>query len=188
MSYRRDFTGSSAQSEFSVGENAFANTENLEHCVKYLNHTLVTFGFPASLDFFATDPVSVARTCNCVYSLLQQRQKDIEFRDSYNDQRQRSRSDVSILESKVERLESQLLAKEREIATMARTVRQFLLYIFLIFHNWDPFCSVLSSNVIRKLRLQQISKHKLISCRKREMNFKKWSLVISKFALNYYTR
>lgn len=41
----------------------------------------------------------------------------------------RSRSDVSILEAKVERLESQLLAKDREIATMARTVRQFLLYL-----------------------------------------------------------
>lgn len=36
---------------------AFANAENLEHCARYLNQTLVTFGFPASLDLFATDPV-----------------------------------------------------------------------------------------------------------------------------------
>jgi hypothetical protein len=39
---------------------AFANAGNLEHCARYLNQTLVTFGFPASLDLFATDPVSSA--------------------------------------------------------------------------------------------------------------------------------
>jgi hypothetical protein len=33
--------------------------------------------------------VSIARTCNCIYALLQQRQRDIEFRESTNDQRQR---------------------------------------------------------------------------------------------------
>ncbi|KAJ9550814.1 hypothetical protein OSB04_014859 [Centaurea solstitialis] len=99
----------------------FADVDNLDHCTKYLNQTLVTFGFPASLDLFATDPVSIARTCNCMYSLLQQRQRDIEFRDSANDQRQRLSSDISRLEGKVERLESQLTAKDREIATITRT-------------------------------------------------------------------
>lgn len=38
-------------------ECAFADAGNLEHCAKYLNQTLVTFGFPASLDLFAGDPV-----------------------------------------------------------------------------------------------------------------------------------
>ena len=41
-------------------EFAFADVGNLEHCIKYLNQTLVTFGFPASLDLFANDPVSFA--------------------------------------------------------------------------------------------------------------------------------
>ncbi|KAK9076813.1 hypothetical protein SSX86_005147 [Deinandra increscens subsp. villosa] len=102
-------------------EYTFADVGNLDHCTKYLNQTLVTFGFPASLDLFATDPVSIARTCNCMYSLLQQRQRDIEFRESTNDQRQRLSSDISRLEAKVERLESQLSAKDREIATITRT-------------------------------------------------------------------
>jgi hypothetical protein len=39
----------------------FADAGNLDHCAKYLNQTLVTFGFPASLDLFATDPVRHAR-------------------------------------------------------------------------------------------------------------------------------
>ncbi|KAJ4959031.1 hypothetical protein NE237_026142 [Protea cynaroides] len=107
-------------SGFGIGEYTFADTGNLEHCAKYLNQTLVTFGFPASLDLFATDPVSIARTCNCLYSLLQQRQRDIEFRESSNEQRQRLLSDISRLEGKVERLEAQLAAKDRELATLTR--------------------------------------------------------------------
>ncbi|GLT80370.1 hypothetical protein SLA2020_518120 [Shorea laevis] len=111
----------SPQSAFSIGDYTFADAGNLEQCSKYLNQTLVTFGFPASLDLFASDPVSIARTCNCLYSLLQQRQRDIEFRESANEQRQRLLSDISRLEAKVERLESQLEAKDREIATITRT-------------------------------------------------------------------
>ncbi|XWS73237.1 hypothetical protein CRYUN_Cryun02cG0110600 [Craigia yunnanensis] len=102
-------------------EYTFADAGNLEHCAKYLNQTLVTFGFPASLDLFANDPVSIARTCNCICSLLQQRQRDIEFRDSANEQRQRLLSDISRLEAKVERLDAQLQAKDKEIATITRT-------------------------------------------------------------------
>ncbi|CAJ1941842.1 unnamed protein product [Sphenostylis stenocarpa] len=110
-----------SQSAFTVGEYTFADVENLEHCAKYLNQSLVTFGFPASLDLFANDPVSIARTCNCIYFLLQQRQRDVEFRESANDQRQRLLSDISRLEAKVERLEGQLQVKDREIATITRT-------------------------------------------------------------------
>ncbi|KAK7347729.1 hypothetical protein VNO80_22268 [Phaseolus coccineus] len=110
-----------SQSALAAGEYTFADVENLEHCAKYINQSLVTFGFPASLDLFANDPVSIARTCNCIYFLLQQRQRDVEFRESANDQRQRLLSDISRLEAKVERLEGQLQVKDREIATITRT-------------------------------------------------------------------
>ncbi|GKV47034.1 hypothetical protein SLEP1_g53975 [Rubroshorea leprosula] len=46
----------SPQSAFSMGDYTFADAGNLEHCAKYLNQTLVTFGFPSSLDLFANDP------------------------------------------------------------------------------------------------------------------------------------
>ncbi|KAF7806631.1 afadin- and alpha-actinin-binding protein [Senna tora] len=111
----------SSQSSITIGEYTFADADNLEHCAKFLNQSLVTFGFPASLDLFANDPVSIARTCNCIYFLLQQRQRDIEFRDSANEQRHRLLSDISRLEAKVERLEGQIQSKDREIATITRT-------------------------------------------------------------------
>ncbi|KAL8488910.1 hypothetical protein ACS0TY_024528 [Phlomoides rotata] len=104
-----------------MSEYAFANLDNLEHCAKYLNNSLVTFGFPASLDLFSNDPVSIARTCNCIYALLQHRQRDVEFRELANEQRQRLLSDISRLEARVERLEAQLTGKDREIASMTRT-------------------------------------------------------------------
>ncbi|CDY11870.1 BnaC03g12960D [Brassica napus] len=104
-----------------TGDYTFANVDNLEHCAKYLNQTMVTFGFPASLDLFSNDPVSISRTCNCMYSLLQQRQRDLEFRESANELRQRQQSDIARLEAKVERLDAQLQHKDREIATITRT-------------------------------------------------------------------
>ncbi|XP_047332794.1 afadin- and alpha-actinin-binding protein-like [Impatiens glandulifera] len=117
----RDFDiRSPSASIFGIGDYTFAKEDNLDHCMKYLNQTLVTFGFPASLDLFANDPVSIARTCNCMYALMQQRQRDIDFRDTSNEHRQRLLSDISRLEAKVERLESDLAAKDREIGTLTR--------------------------------------------------------------------
>ncbi|KFK27288.1 hypothetical protein AALP_AA8G363000 [Arabis alpina] len=114
-------TDTEVLSQSANGDYTFANVDNLEHCAKYLNQTMVTFGFPASLDLFSNDPVSISRTCNCMYSLLQQRQRDIEFRESANEQRQRLQSDIARLEAKVERLDAQLQQKDREIATITRT-------------------------------------------------------------------
>ncbi|XP_052199447.1 uncharacterized protein LOC127806287 isoform X1 [Diospyros lotus] len=152
----------STHSSFGMGDYSFADVGNLEHCTKYLNQTLVTFGFPASLDLFADDPVSIARTCNCIYALLQQRQRDIEFRESANDQRQRLASDISRLEAKVERLEAQLSAKDREIATITRTEAKatatFKAQIEKLQQERDEFQRMVIGN--QQVRTQQIHEMK----------------------------
>ncbi|MQL88697.1 hypothetical protein Taro_021262 [Colocasia esculenta] len=154
--------GVSWKAGLGIGEHAFADAGNLEHCAKYLNQTLVTFGFPASLDLFATDPVSIARTCNCIYSLLQQRQRDIEFRESSNEQRQRLLSDISRLEAKIERFEAQLAAKDREIATMTRTEAKatsaFKAQIEKLQQERDEFQKMVIGN--QQVRTQQIHEMK----------------------------
>lgn len=153
---------SSPPSGFTTGEYAFADVGNLDHCAKYLNQTLVTYGFPASLDLFANDPVSIARTCNCMYSLLQQRQRDVEFRDSANEQRQRLLSDISRLEAKVERLEAQIQAKDREIATITRTEAKataaFKAQIEKLQQERDEFQRMVIGN--QQVRTQQIHEMK----------------------------
>lgn len=145
-----------------MSEYAFADLNNLEHCAKYLNNSLVTFGFPASLDLFSNDPVSIARTCNCIYALLQQRQRDVEFRESANEQRQRLLSDISRLEAKVERLETQLSAKDREIASMTRTEAKataaFKTQIDKLQQERDEFQKMVLGN--QQVRTQQIHEMK----------------------------
>lgn len=39
-------------------EFTFADASNLDHCIKYLNQSLVTFGFPGGLDLVSNNPVS----------------------------------------------------------------------------------------------------------------------------------
>lgn len=51
-------------------EHSFADVDNLEHCVKYLNQSLVTYGFSASLDLFATDPVRLFLFNNLFFFLF----------------------------------------------------------------------------------------------------------------------
>ncbi len=127
-------------------DDAFADIHNLDHCIKYLNQSLVTFGFPSALNLYSSEPVrsvlysqfffqlpswwfpcrvvkflaavswfgfydmitilpcflkgiapyiffhvqsSIVRTCNCIYAMIQQRQRDIEYRETANDTRQR---------------------------------------------------------------------------------------------------
>ncbi|GAV59574.1 ADIP domain-containing protein [Cephalotus follicularis] len=157
-----DLRPSPESSSFSIGEYTFADVGNLEPCAKYLNQTLVTFGFPASLDLFANDPVSIARTCNCIYSLLRQRQRDVDFRESANELRQRLLSDISRLEAKVERLESQIQAKDREIATITRTEAKntaaFKAQIEKLQQERDEFQRMVIGN--QQVRTQQIHEMK----------------------------
>lgn len=153
---------SPTQSSSFIGDYKFADVANLDHCAKYLNQSLVTFGFPASLDLFSNDPVSIARTCNCIYSLLQQRQRDVEYRESANEQRQRLLSDISRLEAKVERLEAQIQAKDREIATITRTEAKataaFKAQIEKLQQERDEFQRMVIGN--QQVRTQQIHEMK----------------------------
>lgn len=84
-------------------------------------------------------------------------------------------SDITRLETKVERLEGQLQAKDREIATITRTVRNFYfkkreVLLFCCFIDLFGFC-------IRKPKPRRPLRPKLKSCSRSEMSFKEWSLV-----------
>ncbi|CAL0319985.1 unnamed protein product [Lupinus luteus] len=95
---------------------------NLEHCAKFLNQSLMTFGFPTSLDLFANDPVSIKGTCNDIYFLLQHRQLNVEFRKSSHEQKKSETCfKIKRQEAKIEKLEGQLQVKDKEIVTITRT-------------------------------------------------------------------
>ncbi|CAM6047426.1 unnamed protein product [Sphagnum compactum] len=106
------------ETAYTTQEDVFADVHNLDHCIKYLNQSLVTFGFPSALNLLSAEPASVVRTCNCIYAMLQQRQRDVEYRETANDTRLRLMSDISRLENKVERLTDQLFGKERVLQAL----------------------------------------------------------------------
>ncbi|KAH9560060.1 hypothetical protein CY35_06G087800 [Sphagnum magellanicum] len=106
------------ETAYTTQEDVFADVHNLDHCIKYLNQSLVTFGFPSALNLLSADPASVVRTCNCIYAMLQQRQRDVEYRETAHDMRLRLMSDISRLENKVERLTEQLFGKERVLQAL----------------------------------------------------------------------
>lgn len=139
------------------GGDAFADIDNLDQCVKYLKQMLNTYGFPSALDFYSNDPESIVQTCNCIYALLQYRQRDIEFRRAADDQRQRVMSDMARLEAKVERQDAQLAAKERELSSLTTKLQKteiaFKAQLEKVQHERDDFQRLVVST--QQVRVQQ---------------------------------
>jgi hypothetical protein len=52
-----DFDQGSYDMSYMSGHDAFADINNLDHCIKYLNQSLFTFGFPSALDLYSSEPV-----------------------------------------------------------------------------------------------------------------------------------
>jgi X breakpoint 2-interacting protein len=153
---------------YTSGDDAFADIHNLDHCIKYLNQSLVTFGFPSALNLYSSEPSSIVRTCNCIYAMIQQRQRDIEYRETANDTRQRLMSDMSRLEAKVERLTDQLATKERELQALTskeqKAAAAHRAQVERLQHERDEFQRMVIST--QQVRIQQV--HEL---KKKEKEF-----------------
>lgn len=85
-------------------------------------------------------------------------------------------SDISRLETKVERLESVIQAKDREIATITRTVQSRTSLNSMI--SLSNLYSTRKFFPIRKPKLRQLLKLKLTSYSRRRMSFREWLLAI----------
>ncbi|XP_020264168.1 uncharacterized protein LOC109840079 isoform X2 [Asparagus officinalis] len=146
----------------------FADAGNLEHCAKYLNQTLMTFGFPASLDLFAADPCR-----NQLQGLA----------ISYILYFSRSRGILS--------LGSRLMirGKDRELATLTRKVcLSVILWGNFPYSKISNFMYILKLDVIRMLKLPPCSKLRLKICNRKVMNFKRWLLVIRIISMFLYPK
>eukprot|EP00899_Mesostigma_viride_P027058 jgi/Mesvir1/7537/Mv19284-RA.2 len=92
-------------------------TANMDQLQSYINRSLAAFGYPSPLQLGSPDAVDISMVCNCLYALLQQRQRDIDYRDETSQAQQRLQSQVNLMEAKQQRLEAALEAKEREISS-----------------------------------------------------------------------
>lgn len=75
---------------------------------KYLQSSLLSLGFPQLGDIFSIDPQEIRATIDCIYSLLQQRQKDLSYRNSVQDRIQKLESEKSMYQKKIENLNDDL--------------------------------------------------------------------------------
>jgi X breakpoint 2-interacting protein len=100
--------------------------------------------------------------------MIQQRQRDIEYRETANDTRQRLMSDMSRLEAKVERLTDQLATKERELQALTskeqKAAAAHRAQVERLQHERDEFQRMVIST--QQVRIQQV--HEL---KKKEKEF-----------------
>eukprot|EP00854_Cymbomonas_tetramitiformis_P002347 gene2347-3075_t len=95
----------------------FANPENIADCQEYINQALATLGVPYTLDLKSNDPYDTATTCNCLYALVQQRYKDVEYKEMTTDQQAKIRTDLYTYELQLTRYKERLEQQETEIGT-----------------------------------------------------------------------
>ncbi|GAB4815629.1 hypothetical protein N2152v2_008085 [Parachlorella kessleri] len=102
---------------------SFASADTLNTSVAFLRNTLAGLGFCQDLNLLSTDPEDVVQTCNTIYGLLLQHQKDSRFKDQLKAEVHRLRLDMQTGEKERVRLDSRLQAKEREIGGLLNKQR-----------------------------------------------------------------
>ncbi|KND04005.1 uncharacterized protein SPPG_01453 [Spizellomyces punctatus DAOM BR117] len=93
---------------------------NLQKSVDFVNHELAAAGFPVALDFagFGGNVDDAATVLNCICTLLQQRQKDVAYREDLQHRLRRTAGDNDELAGTVARMKARLEQCDREIATL----------------------------------------------------------------------
>ncbi len=80
--------------------------DNLKSMIKYLNQSLLSFGFSPMGQLHGPDS-EIQKTVNSVWELIQQRQRDIQFRSQVIQRMGKLESDLNIFRMKSEKLKQQ---------------------------------------------------------------------------------
>ncbi|KAJ3299846.1 hypothetical protein HK104_006583 [Borealophlyctis nickersoniae] len=92
--------------------------DHLQSTIQFVNQELAAAGFPASLDILigaGGGKDEAAQIVSCIFTLLQQRQKDLSYREDLNERLRRAAADNDDLASTVTKLKSRLEHSEREV-------------------------------------------------------------------------
>jgi len=101
-------------------EVVFATAENAGKCLASLNQSLGEQGFPAPLLLQGASAAQAAQTCNALYALLLQRQKDLDARSKSNDVQRRLMADLQRAESSAARARDEAEAARDDAAAAVR--------------------------------------------------------------------
>jgi len=106
----------------------FATEQNVTACLLHLNSVLDIHGYPNLPLIEPSAPssmkVALAAACNTTHALLQQRQRDMEYRDKVNVDKRRATHEAELTESQITRLQNTVEQKEKEIREAIMRERQ----------------------------------------------------------------
>jgi len=80
-------------------------------------------GLSDELHLMSSKPADVATTCNALYALLLQHQKDAQYKEQLRQEMSRARSEIKLMDKERSKLESMLDNKEREIGALSNRAR-----------------------------------------------------------------
>ncbi|KAI8911933.1 Afadin and alpha-actinin-binding-domain-containing protein [Powellomyces hirtus] len=92
----------------------------LQRSVDFVNSELASAGFPVTLDFsgFTGNMEHASQVVNCICTLLQQRQKDVAYRDDLQYRLRRTSADNDDLSGQVARQKARLEQCDRDFSTL----------------------------------------------------------------------
>ena len=116
---RSDYQSQSQEERYLLdGERGLTNS------LKYISSALKTYGLPAIGNLFSPDLSEVKKTSDCLYALLQQRQKDLAFRTDIYDKISRLNSEKEELDRKLSVSSETVEALRREVASLKQQLSQ----------------------------------------------------------------
>jgi len=95
--------------------------ENILSMIKFINHTLSSFGFSPLGDLTSTDDGEIQKTLNCVHELVQQRLKDIEFRKDIFERMAKLQNDKSMYMETIERMKQENHSLSKEVGAAKKS-------------------------------------------------------------------
>jgi X breakpoint 2-interacting protein len=107
-----------------LGPERKVSFSQLQENFKYLQSSLLSFGLPQLGNIFSDDEKELKKTIDCVYSLLQQRQKDLSFRGQVQDRIQRLESEKSMYQQKIESLNDELNSSKSGTGKVENRLKQ----------------------------------------------------------------
>lgn len=100
---------------FSEDSSTDTQPSQLTANLQYLQSSLAAYGFPALGNLLSNATKEVKQTLNCVYALLQQKQRDLNFRTDAQERLQRLESEKNMYQHKAEMLSEELTRAQNEL-------------------------------------------------------------------------
>jgi X breakpoint 2-interacting protein len=106
-----------------VPEVGDASEASIHTSVAFLQDTLTGMGLSDELNLMSSNPADVATTCNTLYALMLQHQKDAQYKEQLRQEMSRARSEMKIMDKERSKLETMLDNKDREIGALSNRAR-----------------------------------------------------------------